>query len=235
MSNISRLMSLAAAGSGGAPTEFGQAYGGGYYAGNIVQGGIEYYVIVAPKASGESSSLAYKTSNTASPSAAFTLNNGPAASASMNSSDYPAAQFCEGLTINDYSDWYLPARDELELCYRNLKPASGSNDTTSRQMPNWTAPEGPDQSGDTEGINRNSNPTGAAYTSGNPSQTQATEFQSGGAEAFSLGNRLVAYWSASPKNTPTTAWAICFHNGGPQQYDGKTNTYRVRAVRREPV
>jgi len=38
------------------PTVIGQAYGGGFYAGKINVSGTQYYLIVAPKASGENSS-----------------------------------------------------------------------------------------------------------------------------------------------------------------------------------
>ena len=44
------------------PTTIGQAYGGGFYAGKIAVGGggvATHYLIVAPKASGENSSLAW--------------------------------------------------------------------------------------------------------------------------------------------------------------------------------
>jgi hypothetical protein len=205
----------------------GDAFGGGFYAGKIVQGGTTYYVIVAPKSSGENSSKQWKTSADAGPTATQTLNNGPAESSSMNSATYPAAQFCEGLTIGGYSDWYLPSRDELELCYRNLKPTTGTNSTSARSKSSYTYPEGNDVSGDTMGINRNSNPTGSAYTTSVPAQTSVTNFQSGGTEAFAA----VDYWSSSEYYSAATAW-IQFFNVGTQLFSNKDTSYYVRAVRR---
>jgi len=227
--SIARIMMQAAAGVKKGPA-IGEAFGGGFYAGNIVEGGTEYYIIVAPKSSGENSSKQFKTSNTAAPSATQTLNNGPAASSSMNSAAYPAAQFCEGLTIGGFSDWYLPARDELELCYRNLKPTTAANSTTNRGKSSITYPEGNDLLADTMGVNRNSDPTGAAYTSGTPSQTSVTAFITGGTEAF---NSLGFYWSSS-EYTVTGAWRQYFLDGF-QQNAFKSGSIYVRAVRRVPV
>ena len=204
----------------------GDAYAGGFYAGDIVQGGTTYRIVVAPKSSGENSSKQWKTSNDAGPSATQTLNNGPAASSSMNSATYPAAQFCEGLSIGGFSDWYLPARDELELCYRNLKPTTDANNTSARPLSGITYPEGNDVSGDTMGINRNSDPTGAAYTSGNPAQTSVTAFQTGNTEAFASAR----YWSSSEFSS-TNAWKQNFNNGN-QNNNNKNNNNYVRAVRR---
>ena len=227
--SITRIMMQAAAGVKKGPA-IGEAFGGGFYAGNIVEGGTEYYIIVAPKSSGESSSKKFKTSQTAAPIATKTLNNGPAASSSMNSADYPAAQFCEGLTIGGFSDWYLPARDELELCYRNLKPTTAANSTGDRSKSSITYPEGNDLLADTMGVNRNSNPTGAAYTSGTPSQTSVTAFITGGTEAFaSPGN----YWCSS-EFSDTDAWRQA-SNGFQGGITNKDNSLYVRAVRRVPV
>ena len=212
----------------GPPTTIGQAYGGGYYAGKIVQGGTTYYLVVAPKASGESSKQ-WKPANDAGPTATQTLNNGPAASSSMNSAEYPAAQFCEGLSIGGYTDWYMPARDELELCYRNLKPTTDANNTGARSKSSYTYPEGDDVSGDTMGINRNSSPTGSAYTSSVPGQTSVTDFKSGGTEAFYANY----YWSSSEYSS-TGAWSQGF-NDGFQFTNSKDNAPYVRAVRRVAV
>ena len=94
----------------------------------------KYRVIVAPKSSGENSSKQYKNALTAAPSATGTLTEGLNATLAMvadgSSTVYPAAHFCNDLSIGGYTDWYLPARDELELIYRNLKSHATSNYTT---------------------------------------------------------------------------------------------------------
>ena len=229
--SIAQIMMQAAAGVKKGPA-IGEAFGGGFYAGNIVEGGTEYFILVAPKSSGENSSKQFKTSNTAAPSDTQTLNNGPAASSSMNSATYPAAQFCEALTIGGFSDWYLPARDELELCYRNLKPTTAGNSRSNRPKASITYPEGNDLLADTHGVNRNSNPTGAAYTSGTPSQTSVTAFITGGTEAFASD----FYWSSSEFSVTNNAWIQYFsYLNGFQDSEGKTNSRYVRAVRRVPV
>jgi hypothetical protein len=230
MSGIAKKMMQAAAGAKKGPSEIGEAFGGGFYAGNIVEGGTEYYLIVAPKASGESSSEEFKTSQTASPAATQTLNDGPAATAAMVSAgSHPAAAFCDGLTIGGFSDWYLPARDELELLYRNLKPTTDSNNTSDRETSSITYPEGDDLSADTMGVNRNSSPTGAAYTSGDPAQTSVTDFIDGGTEAFASA----FYWSSS-EVPDKEAWGQLFNDGG-QFGSTKDFSSYVRAVRRVPV
>jgi hypothetical protein len=209
----------------------GGAFGGGFYAGNIVEGGTEYYLIVAPKASGESSGQQFKTANTASPAATQTLNNGPAATAAMVSAgSHPAAAFCDGLTIGGFSDWYLPARDELELLYRNLKPTTTANNVSNRELSTITYPEGNDLSADTMGVNRNSSPTGAAYTSGDPAQTSVTAFVTEGTEAFASAY----YWSSS-EFSDTNAWRQNLSDGFQSTSGGKGNSVYVRAVRRLAV
>ena len=70
----------------------------------------------------------------------------------------------------------MPAVDELELCYRALKPTTDANYISSVVR---------NDTGSTpSGTNPNSDPTGAAYTSSVPGQTSVVAFRSGGAEAF---------------------------------------------------
>ena len=192
----------------------GAAYEGGYYAGKISTAGngtADYYLVVAPKSSGENSSKQWKTSNT-STSGTSSVIDGPTNSANMNNASHPAAEFCEGLTIGGFSDWYMPAKNELEVCYYNLKPTTNANNTSS-------------------GTNTNAVPSrGSNYTSGAPAQTTVAAFQSGGAEAFAADN----YWS-STEFSSTSAWVQAFGNGA--QYDGNKDASRnyVRAVRRVAV
>lgn len=233
MSLTNFITQLGAAGVSRGPTDFGEEFGGGFYAGNIVVDGTEYFVILAPKSSGQSENVVrYTNSGPNLPSATHTLNDGPTASAAVNSSNYPAAYYCEGLSIGGFTDWYLPSRDELELCYRNLKPDTTSNRTDNRDKSSFTYPEGNDLSSDTQGINRNSNPAGSAYSSGTPSRTSITAFRTGGSEALRNDEY---YWSSSA-NGDREIWVQFCGNGF--QYNMYLENYShhaVRAVRRVPV
>jgi hypothetical protein len=137
--------------------------------------------------------------------------DGPTNSSNMNNASHPAAQFCEGLTIGTFSDWYMPALNELEVCYFNLKPTTTSNDTGS-------------------GTNTNAVPSrGSNYTAGTPAQTAATDFQTGNTEAFVA----VSYWCSTEFSAPN-ARGQTFDNGG-QVNGNKTFSLYVRAVRRVAV
>jgi len=78
----------------------------------------KYRVIVAPKSSGENTSIAYKNSTTSAPTACGTLTEGRKATLAMVAADtstvYQAAHWCNNLSSGGKTDWYLPARDELE-------------------------------------------------------------------------------------------------------------------------
>ena len=203
------------------PTVIGQAFGGGYYAGQISTAGngvADYYLVVAPKSSGQSNSLQWKTSATETAGTSSQI-DGPSNSNAMNDASHPAAQFCKGLTIGGYSDWYMPARNELEVCYYNLKPTTDNNHTSSGINPNAVPA-------------RNSN-----YTASVPAQTSATDFQApSGAERFDTA----LYWSSSQWTAVTSyAWTQIFGAGayasGTQNLNPKNQTQRVRAVRRVAV
>lgn len=213
----------------------GDSWLGGYYAGiinttkgNIIaadafQTGQRFAVIVAPK-SLEASSKQYKNALSSAPAQAQTRWNGLDATAAMNSSTYPAAFYCAGLTKpsgDDASAWYLPAIDELELLWRNLKPITDNNSVGSN--------------GDTfpgsfaTGYNPSSDPTGVAYTSSVPAQTTVAAFKTGGAQAMAAG----ALFSAT-EGSSTSAWYQRFDSGwnGMQSPGNKTNSFYVRPVRR---
>jgi hypothetical protein len=194
----------------------GQAYAGGYYAGQISTAGnsiADFNLVVGPRASAEATRQ-FSVTPVSDPTSVI---NGPANSATMNNSNHPAAQFCEGLSVGGFSDWYLPAQNELEVCYFNLKPNGVSNFTGS-------------------GINANAVPARASnYTSGNPAQTSATIFQTSGGEDFLNGTY---YWS-STQATTMYQFIQYFRTG--QQYGGagqpgyKGSSFQARAIRRVAV
>ena len=199
-------------------------------------------IIVAPKASGEHAGIALKNANTALPTACQTLTEGFAATQAMRDADtstvYPAAHWARNLNIGGRTDWYIPARDELELCWRNLKPVTNDNYVTADRPTgasfNYANNGSYGDTANTHGLNNNSAPTGAAYTAAVPAQTVATAFRTGGTEAYGFGSDR--YWSSSDYNA-SVAWVQYWHSSypGAQSVFGKTDTNRVRAVRRSVI
>ena len=192
----------------------GSALGGGFFAGQISTAGdgiANYNLVVGPKSTAQAYPKTWKTTSTSTTGTSSVI-DGPTNSSNMNNASHPAAQFCEGLTIGGYSDWYMPAKNELEVCYYNLKPTTASNETTY------------------SGTNTNAVPSrGSNYTSGTPAQTSATDFRSTGTEYFNSAD----YWT-STQYSATLAWTQSFYDGGQGQSD-KGNYARVRAIRRIAV
>jgi hypothetical protein len=205
------MLNLVGGTFGGLPA-IGAAFGGGFFAGQISTAGngiADYNLVVGPVASAENTSIKWKLVGTGGDPTSVI--DGPSNSATMNSATYPAAQFCEGLTIGGFSDWYMPAKNELEVCYYNLKPTTQSNSTSS-------------------GTNTNAIPSrGSNYTAGTPAQTAATDFKDTGAEDFAT----VGYWS-STQSTSIYSFRQTFYDGN-QFNGGKAYNARVRAIRRVAV
>lgn len=198
--------------------------------------------IEAPKASGEIASIALKNTNTAFPAACQTLTEGWEATLAMvaagNATEYPAAHAVRAMVINGKDDWYIPARDQRELAWRNLKPVTDNNYVTADRPTaaefNYTKDGSYGDTANTHGVNNNSSPTGSAYTASIPGQSAAMAFRTGGAEAFEFGSAF--YWSSSEYNA-SGAWRQYWHSSAPgyQDRNGKSLAYRVRAVRRSIV
>jgi hypothetical protein len=210
------------------PTEvpnIGDAFLGGFFAGYIshtANGVATHALIVAPRATGASGSsytlttqYAWKTtsSTTAGTTSTFDGRANTDAMITAGIALHPAAQFCTGLSIGGFTDWYLPSRLELEIAYTNLKPTTAANSTSY-------------------GINAYSVPAQAAnYTTSVPPITSVAAFQSTGAEPFVVG----AHWS-STESTSSNGFYMGFGDGA-QLTIAKTSTsgMRTRAFRRVPV
>ena len=196
----------------------GAAYEGGFFAGTIshtANSVATHALIVAPAATGASGTgytittdLQWKYVNT-STSGTTSSFDGAANSANMNTFAHPAAEFCEGLSIGGYTDWYLPARYELDIAYENLKPTTDSNNTS------W-------------GINPYSVPARTVNrTAGAPARTSVAAFQSGGAQAFVADS----HWS-STEFSATRAWRLFLSDGTQFNSNDKATGARVRAFRK---
>ena len=206
---IQTTISLAAANALNA----GDPVGGGFYAGQIRQADGLYILVVAPKDGGEHEDTVWNA-NTKRVDDARSFFDGEANTIAMGRSGSALALWAVGLGINGLDDWYLPARDELELLYRNLKPTTESNYV-------WRA-----------GDNPSSVPAGYPYTETSPAQTAVAAFQAGGAEAFDDESY---YWSSTQSESYSyDAWVQSFGNGN--QYDYlEDDEFRARAVRRMKV
>jgi hypothetical protein len=190
----------------------GDAYQGGYYSGKYSLGGTTYYLIVAPIATGQSNKQF--SINTTSGTGGNNNEDGYTNSNNMNNSNFPAAQWARGLNIGGYTDWYMPSQNELCTVYYFLKPGTGTNDTASGINYNAVAPQ----------------PNGTNFTSGNPSQTTAAAFQTGGAEALSTSR----YYTSTDQNP--YAYQQIFSNGSQVYvYGNRTVSLNVRAVRKVAV
>jgi hypothetical protein len=176
---------------------------GGYFGGQINNGGTIYNMIVAPVADGQypgggsggtPTTVQYKISNSADSPAATFQNEvyGFDATTAGNDAAHPMFQWAKALNIGGFTDWYIPAKNELEILYYNLKPGIATNDTGS-------------------GINPDAVPARASnYTAGTPAQTTSALF-AGGSQAFTDAGY---YWSSSQDTAfAIIAWGQYFVNG----------------------
>lgn len=112
------------------PVNYGDPYQGGYYAGRITMSGNRYAIVVAPVSTETTLAGATNTTTGTLTTGARSLFDGAANTNDLilNSTTFwPAASYCYNLSLNGYSDWYLPSLMELELAYRTLKPTDALN------------------------------------------------------------------------------------------------------------
>ena len=207
-----------------ASPSIGEAFGGGFFAGQISTAGnsiADFNLVVGPLASAQST-LQWKTTNTSTAGTSSDI-AGPTNSANMNDATHPCAQFCEGLSIGGFSDWYMPAKNELEVCYFNLKPSTDANVVAGGG-----------------GINPNAVPARASpyWVIGLPAQTSATNFRTGGAQPFAISGgspNAGTYWCSTEYTPNPTRGRYQQFKGGIQNYYRKYINQFVRAVRRVAV
>jgi hypothetical protein len=225
-------MSWVITGSQPFPAVIGEEFGGGFFAGYIshtADGNPTHALIVAPRATGATGTGYTLTTNLkwADETVAVPANNTLIGAASVfdgkantdlmmsliadetySADAFPAAQFCADLSIGGFTDWYLPARWEVDIAYFNLKPSTTSNSTS------W-------------GTNDYSVPKRTANnTSTYPQQTYVTAFNTS-TEAFVADG----HWSSTEASS-TRAWRLLFTTGIQNDNTKPTTANRTRAFRR---
>lgn len=187
---------------------------GGFFSGTIqLDDGTRYGLVVAPKADGQHTVTPWIDEYKAVPGAQ-SYNDGLANTIAMADAGSALAQWALSLRIAGHDDWYILSQDELELCYRNLKPTAEKNYCYARS-----------------GINLSAVPPTRPYTTTIPAQTTAKPFTENGNEAFDTAR----YWSSTQlAANPDYAWYQSFWYGF-QNYGSTDNKLRARAARRIPI
>lgn len=213
-SNTFRLFS-SSAGISSEPA-IGDFVNGGYFGGYIslnANGVATHRLIVAPKSLGETST-AWQSYPQTQTNADSSFNG--ATNTTLMTPRSPLGDWARALSINGFTDWYIPSIWENEIVYVNLKPTTTAND------PNWT------------GQNNYSVPKRTAANAANPIQTTVPLFQSGGAEAITTSQMWVS--SEDPSN-PVNYAQMFWYVSGQIDIGGiyKANARAARAFRRVPV
>lgn len=226
--------------------DIGGALLGGFYAGIIdtisgdidaadeYQTGARYALIVGPASIESGGTLKWYAPGSYAGSEAKTRWDGLSAQrALLPDSGFEAFDYCDGLIHDDdgASEWYLPALDEMELIYRNLKPSTAANYTTNTSNDaGW--PDDPI----VHGYNPSSLPQSSAYTEGSPGRTTVTAFQEGGAEALEAleGEQDSFYKTATWRSSSTVLGQQS--TDGRQWWSSQTTTFGIiRPVRRVSI
>jgi hypothetical protein len=195
------------------PTIPGTPFAGGFFVARYLIGTEIYALVVSPKAEGELKDTKWSRIVLQGVDGAQSFFDGLANTEAMISAvDSDAASWTRELRIGDFGDWYIPSRDELELCYRAFKPGTEENFCGS-------------------GDNPSALPATWPYSRTTPAQTSVEAFKAGGAEAF----EETWYWTSTQyAGLESSAWCQLFYTGS-QYYHHKANELRARAVRRVKI
>lgn len=202
------------------PANIGAFVNGGFLAGVIdtisgtidssddYQTGERYALIVGPKsleADTDTNYLAWDSQDRSGEAGCFTRWNGLSSTENIlakNDTSYEVFEHIRSIRSSDPvpddggSDWYLPALDEIQLIYKNLKPEDSDNQTGSdtSTFPGEVA----------FGENISSDPQGSPNTASDPQQTNVVDFQEGGTEALGFGR----YWTSTDGNESSSVWYL---------------------------
>jgi hypothetical protein len=193
---------------------------GGFYGGlySLNADGIATHaLIVAPKDGGQTNGMAWKSSNTATAGTESTFDGLANTQAAHQAGGHAVASWASGLSIGDYSDWYVPSRYEMLALYWQLKQEGGGD------YPNSETSE--------LGINPYAVPQRGNFGyDDNPGQTTAPLFRINQPQAFNFDTYgTSSQWSGGTQQT-FFDWFEGFQSGG-----SKTTIYFQRAIRRIPV
>lgn len=210
MPYISTIAKASANGLGyrGAEPAIGQPFQGGYYAGAYQVSGQKYYLIVALKFYESLSS--YWTGGSPNANATSVINGSLNTNTLVAQGTSIAAIYCNNFSYGGYTDWYLPAQWELEICYYNLKPSTSTNSVSTGQNP-YSIPSR----------------SGVSYTTTIPKQTSVGIFQAGGAQEFGQ----LFYWTSTSTST-NEAMTINFSSGSQSSISKTTTNLLIRPVRK---
>lgn len=198
-------------------TRLGQVIEGCMFVGLNRVGNQAYAILVAP--SSTESELRQKTSDSCTLGTQSVI-DGFANTHVMNNCEHLAARYCASLTVNGRGDFYLPSRNELELCFRTLKPTNLSNFT-------YSADSAQGNLSLASGSNNSSIPTGAPYTQHSPNLTIIVN------TSF---NFIPEYhWTSTEASLDLGDSLIQSFISGHQGRNDKTTEYMVRAVRRQLI
>lgn len=199
------------------PTRIGQIVSGCMFVGVNWVKNCAYAILVSP--TNTETRLQFKLNHTRS-SKSQSVVDGYFNTHRQNNSLHPAAQYCASLVVNGSGNFYLPAKNELELCYRFLKPTSRANFTYSNNTHrgNLSTPCG---------SNNSSIPVGAPYTEQTPEQTQLIDLK------FKFTTNW--YLTSTESSAGTALSLMQYFSNGVQHRNYKTAVYRVRAIRRHLI
>ncbi|MDB5359792.1 MAG: hypothetical protein JWO51_1089, partial [Rhodospirillales bacterium] len=152
----------------------GTPFGGGFYAGSIIEDGLTYAMVVPPKAIGEIARVAWKTDwQKATPGTQSVIDGFANTEAMIKAGGHPIADWIVKVRQEWFEDAFIPSRDQLEVIHRNLKPGTASNYTYASRLDWYRASPGQYNGVDEHGNGHNAHsiPPGEAYTAASPAQT----------------------------------------------------------------